>query len=615
VKSPAVRRKAGERPPRKRIADAREQFLTSQELEPDVVRDSIVASWWRSHRLHVEADHIDLPYVPEVDTHSPLVTCAAPILRQLSDQLQAEPVSIILTDAEGVVLERIDSDHAIASHLDRVELAPGYSYAEQFVGTNGIGTALAERVPTLVDGHEHYAEHLERLVCAGVPIRHPVQGTLLGALDLTSWSGESNSLMLALATSTAERIERSLLTRTGVRELELFREYLRTCQRTNGIVLALNGDVVMMNETARRTLTATDQQSLLEWAADMLDEPKPNTVIADLPSGLTARLRYRPVFGRSGAGPPLRSGGVLDVQFTQTPAHQPALGQRDQFRDGLVLPGVVGGSVVWQRCAREIDSCYAGQEWLVLTGESGTGKLALLRAVHQHRDPAGHFRVFDAIDTEQKPDQVDDWLDAVANDLAETQGTLVVTHADRLSTEALIGLGELLQEHATGGSGGSSWVAITMSEQDHSTDVEAHLLPHFPHTVQVPSLRHHSEDVRDLVTALLASIARGHHLTFASDAMQQLSRSPWPGNVAQLRKVLVEVVQRRRSGTVTAADLPPETRSAIRRHLSQLESLERDAIVRSLTTHRGNKAQACAELGMSRATIYRKIRDYGITGI
>ena len=154
-----------------------------------------------------------------------------------------------------------------------------------------------------------------------------------------------------------------------------------------------------------------------------------------------------------------------------------------------------------------------------------------------------------------------------------------------------------------------------MSEQDHSTDVEAHLLPHFPHTVQVPSLRHHSEDVNDLVTALLASIARGHHLTFASDAMQQLGRSPWPGNVAQLRRVLVEVVQRRRSGTVTAADLPPETRSAIRRHLSQLESLERDAIVRSLTTHQGNKAQACAELGMSRATIYRKIRDYGITGI
>jgi sigma-54 dependent transcriptional regulator, acetoin dehydrogenase operon transcriptional activator AcoR len=155
-----MRRRPGERPARKRIADAREQFLTSQELEPDIVRETIAASWWRSHRLHVEADHIDLPFVREVDTQSPLVTCAAPILRQLGDQLQTEPVSIILTDAEGVVLERIDSDNAIAHYLDRVDLARGYNYAEQFVGTNGIGTALDERIPTLVDGSEHYAENL-----------------------------------------------------------------------------------------------------------------------------------------------------------------------------------------------------------------------------------------------------------------------------------------------------------------------------------------------------------------------------------------------------------------------------------------------------------------------
>jgi transcriptional regulator of acetoin/glycerol metabolism len=66
---------------------------------------------------------------------------------------------------------------------------------------------------------------------------------------------------------------------------------------------------------------------------------------------------------------------------------------------------------------------------------------------------------------------------------------------------------------------------------------------------------------------------------------------------------------------VHAADLPAEARSAIRRQLSQLEALERDAIVRSLTTHGGNKTRACAELGMSRATIYRKIRDYGISGV
>ena len=58
--------------------------------------------------------------------------------------------------------------------------------------------------------------------------------------------------------------------------------------------------------------------------------------------------------------------------------------------------------------------------------------------------------------------------------------------------------------------------------------------------------------------------------------------------------------------------LPPECRSVTRRKLTQLEALERDAIVRSLQDNGGDKQEAASALGMSRATIYRKINDYGI---
>jgi transcriptional regulator of acetoin/glycerol metabolism len=49
-----------------------------------------------------------------------------------------------------------------------------------------------------------------------------------------------------------------------------------------------------------------------------------------------------------------------------------------------------------------------------------------------------------------------------------------------------------------------------------------------------------------------------------------------------------------------------------RRVLSQLESIERDAIVQSLLDNSGNKIRAARALGMSRATIYRRIHEYGI---
>src|SRR6202042_2099060 len=123
-----------------------------------------------------------------------------------------QPISVILTDAAGVVLTRLTSDPDLERHLDGVYLAPGFSYAEEFVGTNGIGTALEGGQPAHVFGHEHYAEHLEDLACAGVPIRHPISGRTLGAVDLTCWRKDADPLLVALAKTTADQIMQALLT-------------------------------------------------------------------------------------------------------------------------------------------------------------------------------------------------------------------------------------------------------------------------------------------------------------------------------------------------------------------------------------------------------------------
>jgi len=130
--------------------------------------------------------------------------------------------------------------------------------------------------------------------------------------------------------------------------------------------------------------------------------------------------------------------------------------------------------------------------------------------------------------------------------------------------------------------------------------------------VELPPLRHHIEDLHDLVPFLLAKLSQRARLTCSSEAMQILMRSSWPGNTEQLWQVLKRIAQHRRTGTIRAADLPPECWTVSRRLLSPLESMERDAIVQSLLDSGGNKVKAAASLGMSRATIYRKIHEYGI---
>ena len=88
-----------------------------------------------------------LAYLRTPDLESSLARAAEPVLRHLYDQLDGQPISIVLTDSAGLVLLRLTGDHDLERHLDKIMLAPGFCYAEDMVGTNGIGTALESGGP------------------------------------------------------------------------------------------------------------------------------------------------------------------------------------------------------------------------------------------------------------------------------------------------------------------------------------------------------------------------------------------------------------------------------------------------------------------------------------
>jgi transcriptional regulator of acetoin/glycerol metabolism len=579
------------------LAKTREQFLTAESIDPHQVRDAILASWWRSRHWNVAADRLDLHYLRDPDLDTPLTRSAMPVLRHLREHLDGQPISIILTDQAGLVLTRMAADRDLDAHLDRVQLAPGFSYAEEFVGTNGIGTALEGGRPMHVFGHEHYAEHLEDLACAGVPIHHPISGKTVGAVDLTCWRKDADPLLLTLAKTTAGQIQQALLTDSGIRELELLQEYLRTCRRTAGIVFALNNDVVMMNDHARQVLDPAAQSILLAQAAETLAGRNPTAVVlVELPNGVRARMYCRPVRGEGRL-----AGGVVHVKIVE-------LGTRPRTEAAspprMFLPGLVGLGALWLRGCHQVQSIYDAGEWLAIEGEPGVGKLAVVRTVHQHRNPAMHFAVLDAADARDRG-----WLGAARQELLTGAGAVVVRHVDRLSKGRLDALSRIIEEARAGEQ--PPWVAVTLGQRNESGQL-ADLLRFFPSTVELPPLRHHVEDVQTLVPFFLSKLVPGGRLVCSPEAMQLLVRSSWPGNTEQLWQVLRGIVQHRRSGTIQPNDLPPECRTVSRRLLSPLEAMERDAIVRSLVDWDGNKIKAARSLGMSRATIYRKIHEYGI---
>ena len=409
---------------------ARERFLTAQPIEPGLVRDTILASWWRCREWHVAADRIDLSYVRDPDRDTPLARSALPVLQNLRESLAGESVSVVLADGAGVVLSRLTADRDMERHLDGVQLAPGFSYAEEFVGTNGIGLALESGQAAHVFGHEHYTGQLGDLADAGVPIRHPISGQVIGAVALTSWRRDAGQLLIALAQSTVGQVTQGLLNDSSAREVQLLQEYLRACRHTSGIVIALTSDLVLMNDHARDVLDPGDQAALLGHAAEALTGDLRGPVDVGLPTGPRARMYCRPLHGK---GRRRLAGGVVRVKLLEL-ASGPAAGAGAGPWARRFGPSLVGSGPLWLRGCRQVDGACASGEWLSLAGEPGAGKLALLRAVYRRHNPAGAFHVLDAAEAGDH-----NWMVRVLGELLEGEGGLVIRHVQPAQRPAAAG--------------------------------------------------------------------------------------------------------------------------------------------------------------------------------
>lgn len=205
------------------------------------------------------------------------------MLQRVTVDLAAQDVSVVLTSADGVVVDRTAAAVSILDALDTVSLAPGYSLAEEVAGTNGIGTTLETGQPTFIGGSEHYVAMFTGFACAGSPIRDPLTGRLIGAVNLSCLADRSDPLLLALATSTSRHIEDRMRAVAHESETALLAAYLQQARRYSGGVLAIGGDVVLMNAYLRRTLDGNEQTALLEHASDLVTSTLSGTALVVLP--------------------------------------------------------------------------------------------------------------------------------------------------------------------------------------------------------------------------------------------------------------------------------------------------------------------------------------------
>jgi len=141
--------------------------------------------------------------------------------------------------------------------------------------------------------------------------------------------------------------------------------------------------------------------------------------------------------------------------------------------------------------------------------------------------------------------------------------------------------------------------------------------------LHVPPLRGRRDDILPLARVLLADAALRMKRKIAGltpDAADQLLRYEWPGNVRELENAMERAVALTRGARVQLEDLPDEIRQsaptpvAARGKVRPLETIEKDYILAALELNDGNQTHTAKQLRIGAATLYRKLKSYGLIG-
>ncbi|TPQ16875.1 hypothetical protein FGD71_040380 [Streptomyces sporangiiformans] len=526
----------------------------------------------------------DLRVEPDVvDRRSRLVAAAEPVLADLAEQLGDAAYCVVLADRESRIVDVPVGARRLRDRLAGLGVVAGGVFLEETTGTNSIATAHELRQGIAVHGEEHYLEPFKGFSCYGHPITHPVTHRLEGVLDITCFDRDDSPLLRPFLARAAHDIEERLLRTARRAEQRMLAAFQVAAAGRNRPVLVLGEGVVLANPAAVELLDPVDHIRLRELA-----------------DGVGRRGT-----GASPQSPPVRSvrltsGREVSVRFQAVAPG--ADGVLFEFTDpGEVRPTAPRRGPVRRAPARTAD-CLPGTP-VYIGGAAGTGRTTTARSLTgADRVLIGAFDASEAAVRGEAAWLVD--LDAAADG---APGLLLVEDVHLLPEACAVRLRRLMERP-------DLWIALTGAPLAELTGHGAAVAAACPAQIELPRLRDRTEDLPDLVRAMLDDLGLGGRLRFTSAALAALAGHPWPGNLRELRTVVRTVVGRRSAGDVTPRDLPAGYQVSPRlRSMTPLERAEHDAIATALRECGGNKLRAAERLGISRTTLYSRMRTLRIT--
>ena len=605
---------------------------------------SIARSWLRC----LEDYHLDpaLTVAPTVLEHGRVLESrerlqqvlhiAGNEMTSLHQQLSGAGHAVLLTDARGVILNCVTAP-AERKIFERAGLWLGADWSEACEGTNGIGTCLVERQSLTIHQDEHFRGRHTGLTCSASPVFDP-HGELLAVLDVSSArhevSRQSQFHTMALVNLSAKMIESCYFLRYFDNQW-----LLRFHLQAESVGLFSEGLLAFDGEGRISAVNQSALNLLGHGRCGLLGQP----VEAFFDCSLDELLGRASV--NASASWPLRTrdGRSLFALLRGQPRSIPVpVVQRPVIAEQARLSGICIGDTALQEDFRKSLRVFERDVPLLINGETGSGKEAFAKAVHQASQRAE--KAFVALNCAAIPESlIESELfgyrggsftgarkEGMRGKVQQADGgTLFLDEIGDMPLALQTRLLRVLEDRQVVPIGGEPEpVNVRIISATHRNLLERVQDGSFREDlyyrlngleVALPALRDRS-DKSQLLDFLLAEEAGGETVVLDEPARQALLGFAWPGNVRQLRNVLRTLAALCDGGRIGLEDLPAMIRQV--RPLPAvtieepsehpLDDAERLALLNALEQTRWHMTNTAEQLGVSRNTLYRKLRKHGI---
>lgn len=552
-----------------------------------------------------------------------------------------------IADRDGYILH-ILGDPSLLKKMAAGNCSPGYRWTEKDVGTSVISLSLARGIPVQINDDEHFCRRGHGSTCSASPV-FDSNGQILGIIALSGDAKKVHPHTLGMVITAASAIENQLRIQKTSNELQLKNNYMEA------IIDSIDSGVMAVNRNGIVNQVNSHGRQIFHWEPFLEGKPhetffgkqivledlmQPEFEFVDREVATRSPLKAiqlictaRPIFDTK-----KEMQGTIII-FNEINRIRKLVNDMAGSPAPFTFKSIIGNGPAIRETRKMAMIAAPQHSTVLLQGETGTGKELFAQAIHNYSERRNH--PFIAINCGAIPRELlESELFGYAGgtftgaskkgrpgkfELADG-GTIFLDEIGDMPMDMQVKILRVLQtsEVVRIGEHKPILVDVRIIAATHANLKKAvvwrnfrqdlfYRLNVFP--ISIPPLRDRPEDIQLLSNHFLnrySLLMTKQGVRFSKEAEAVMKSYPWPGNVRELENVIERAVNLAENNIILPENLGLENVGLSKKRLagSRLAELEKKVILETLEDYDFNFSKSSGVLGISRATLYNKIKKY-----